>query len=39
MFEYAEAVNTALNTAEQLQTQIQQYQNMVTQGKFVDEHG
>ncbi|MEE4750748.1 P-type conjugative transfer protein TrbJ [Pseudomonas alliivorans] len=32
MFEYAEAVNTALNTAEQLQTQIQQYQNMVTQG-------
>ena len=32
MFEYAEQVNTALNTAEQLQTQIQQYQNMVTQG-------
>ncbi|KGS10943.1 hypothetical protein OA77_29820, partial [Pseudomonas coronafaciens] len=32
MFEYTEAVNTALNTAEQLQTQIQQYQNMVTQG-------
>ena len=32
MFEYAEAVNTALNTAESLQTQIQQYQNMVTQG-------
>ncbi|MFA1030091.1 TrbJ protein [Pseudomonas syringae pv. helianthi] len=32
MFEYAEAVNTSLNTAEQLQTQIQQYQNMVTQG-------
>ena len=32
MFEYAEAVNTALNTAEQLQTQIQQYQNMVTEG-------
>ncbi|WLG38557.1 P-type conjugative transfer protein TrbJ [Pseudomonas rhodesiae] len=32
MFEYAEAVNTALTTAEQLQTQIQQYQNMVTQG-------
>ncbi|ENL3367708.1 P-type conjugative transfer protein TrbJ [Pseudomonas aeruginosa] len=32
MFEYAEAVNTALNTAEQLSTQIQQYQNMVTQG-------
>lgn len=32
MFEYAEAVNTALNTAEQLSTQIQQYNNMVTQG-------
>jgi P-type conjugative transfer protein TrbJ len=32
MFEYAEAVNTALNTAEQLQTQVQQYKNMVTQG-------
>ncbi len=32
MFEYVEQVNTALNTAEQLQTQIQQYQNMVTQG-------
>lgn len=32
MFEYAEQVNTALNTAEQLQTQIQQYQNMLTQG-------
>lgn len=32
MFEYAEQVNTALNTAEQLQTQIQQYQNLVTQG-------
>ncbi|AMX33611.1 P-type conjugative transfer protein TrbJ [Escherichia coli] len=32
MFEYAEAVNTTLNTAQQLQTQIQQYQNMVTQG-------
>lgn len=32
MFEYAEAVNTALSTAESLQTQIQQYQNMVTQG-------
>ena len=32
MFEYAEQVNTTLNTAEQLQTQIQQYQNMVTQG-------
>ena len=32
MFEYAEAVNTALNTAESLQTQIRQYQNMVIQG-------
>ncbi|EFI4614362.1 P-type conjugative transfer protein TrbJ [Escherichia coli] len=32
MFEYTEQVNTALNTAEQLQTQVQQYQNMVTQG-------
>jgi P-type conjugative transfer protein TrbJ len=32
MFEYAEAVNTALNTAEQLSTQVQQYHNMVTQG-------
>lgn len=32
MFEYVEAVNTTLNTAEQLQTQIQQYQNMVLQG-------
>jgi type IV secretion system protein TrbJ len=32
MFEYVEAVNTALNTAEQLATQIQQYNNMVTQG-------
>lgn len=32
MFEYAEQVNIALNTAEQLQTQIQQYQNMVTHG-------
>lgn len=32
MFEYAEAVNTALNTAESLQTQIRQYQNMVVQG-------
>ncbi|MDH4843352.1 P-type conjugative transfer protein TrbJ [Pseudomonas sp. BN505] len=32
MFEYAEQVNTALNTAEQLQTQIQQYQNMLTHG-------
>lgn len=32
MFEYAEAVNTALNTAEQLSTQVQQYNNMVTQG-------
>ncbi len=32
IFEYAEAVNTALNTAEQLQTQLQQYQSMITQG-------
>ena len=32
MFEYAEAVNTALNTAEQLSTQVQQYSNMVKQG-------
>ena len=32
MFEYVEQVNTALNTAEQLQTQIHQYQNMVSQG-------
>lgn len=32
MFEYAEAVNTALSSAESLQTQIQQYQNMMTQG-------
>lgn len=32
MFEYVEAVNTALSSAESLQTQIQQYNNMVTQG-------
>ncbi|WP_443691032.1 P-type conjugative transfer protein TrbJ, partial [Pseudomonas sp.] len=32
MFQYAEEVNTALNTAEQLSTQIQQYNNMVQQG-------
>ncbi|MBD8483931.1 P-type conjugative transfer protein TrbJ [Pseudomonas coleopterorum] len=32
MMEYVEAVNTALNTAEQLATQTRQYQNMVTQG-------
>ncbi|OZY59056.1 P-type conjugative transfer protein TrbJ [Pseudomonas lundensis] len=32
MFEYAEAVNTTLHTAEQLSTQIQQYNNMITQG-------
>lgn len=32
MFEYAEAVNTTLNTAELLSTQIQQYNNMITQG-------
>ncbi|MCF7554543.1 P-type conjugative transfer protein TrbJ [Pseudomonas petrae] len=33
MFQYAEEVNTSLNTAEQLKKQIQQYQNMITQGK------
>lgn len=33
MFQYAEEINTSLNTAEQLNNQIQQYQNMVTQGK------
>ena len=32
MYEYAEAVNTQLNTAQQLQTQIQQYDNMIKQG-------
>ncbi len=32
MFEYVEQVNTALNTAEQLQIEIRQYQNMVNQG-------
>lgn len=32
MMDYVEAVNTALNTAEQLSTQIQQYNNMVQQG-------
>jgi P-type conjugative transfer protein TrbJ len=32
MFEYVEAVNTTLNAAEQLSTQVQQYNNMVTQG-------
>lgn len=32
LFEYAEAINTTLNTAEQLSTQIQQYDNMVRQG-------
>ncbi|EJD3148816.1 P-type conjugative transfer protein TrbJ [Salmonella enterica] len=32
MMQYAEEVNTALSNAQQLQTQIQQYQNMVTQG-------
>ena len=32
MFDYVEAVNTALNTAKQLSTQIQQYNNMVQQG-------
>ncbi|MEX8139969.1 P-type conjugative transfer protein TrbJ [Acinetobacter baumannii] len=32
MFEYAEQVNTALNTADQLRTQIQQYNDMIKQG-------
>lgn len=32
MMEYAKEVETALNTAQQLQTQIQQYNNMVQQG-------
>jgi len=32
MVEYADAVNTALNTARQRSTQVQQYNNMVTQG-------
>lgn len=32
MFQYVEEINTSLNTAEQLKTQIQQYQNMVTHG-------
>lgn len=32
MLEYAQAVNTQLNTARQLQTQIQQYNDMVKQG-------
>lgn len=32
MFQYAKDVETALNTAQQLSTQIQQYQNMVQQG-------
>lgn len=32
MMDYVEAVNTALNTAEQLSTQVQQYNNMVQQG-------
>lgn len=32
MMEYAEAIETTLNTAEQLRTQIQQYDNMVKQG-------
>lgn len=32
MFQYAKDVETALNTARQLSTQIQQYQNMVLQG-------
>ncbi|WP_443694907.1 P-type conjugative transfer protein TrbJ [Pseudomonas sp.] len=32
MFQYVEEVNTALSSAEQLSTQIQQYNNMVQQG-------
>lgn len=32
MFEYVEAVNTALSAAEQAKTQMQQYNNMITQG-------
>jgi P-type conjugative transfer protein TrbJ len=32
MLEYVEAVNTQLNSAEQLANQVKQYQNMVTQG-------
>jgi hypothetical protein len=32
MFGYTEAVNTALTTAKQLYTQIQQYKDMITQG-------
>lgn len=32
MFEYAEAVSTTLNTAQQLQTQINQYNDMLKQG-------
>lgn len=32
MFQYVEEVNTALTSAEQLSTQISQYNNMVTQG-------
>ncbi len=32
MFQYAEEINTAVNTAEQLSTQIKQYQDMVQQG-------
>lgn len=32
MFEYAEAVHTTLNTAEQLKTEIQQYNDMIKQG-------
>ncbi|GAA5109964.1 P-type conjugative transfer protein TrbJ [Bartonella jaculi] len=36
MMEYAEAANTAFNTAKQLQTQIQQYKDMVQQGIKLD---
>jgi P-type conjugative transfer protein TrbJ len=32
MFQYAEEINTAVNTAEQLSTQIKQYEDMVQQG-------
>lgn len=38
MYEYAEAVNTQLNTAQQLQTQIQQYDNMIKQGMSLPSH-
>ena len=38
MMEYVEAVNTALNTAEQLTTQMNQYNNMVQQGTSLPEN-